>query len=380
MGSIDAARDVVIGRKVAIKSLRPELLDNDLALQQFIEEARVTGQLEHPNVVPVYDLGDETSEPFIVMRLVQGKSLKELLALGPKPTDNVQAADLLQRLVNIVLRLCDALSFAHGRGIFHCDVKADNVMLGDHGEVYLMDWGVALSSPTQEGSGGTAAYMAPEQLLGRTADIDARTDVFGLGGVLYEILTGTAPNDGKRVLEAAADRAPRSFRPGALWDQLPPELCRIASKALAPERADRYESVQQLRLDLEQFLKGGGWFRTLALAAGAVIVTEGEPGDTAYVIQSGTCEVWKSIAGERRLLRTLGPGDVFGEAAVLGGGRRTASIVAATEVTLKVVTGDSLNRELDQNPMLAAFVRSLANLFREADAALSVPPPPPVSR
>lgn len=379
MGAVEVVQDSWLGRKVAIKRLRPELLEDERALLRFVEEARVTGQLEHPNVVPIYDLGDESVDPFIVMRLVQGHSLTQLLA-GPKPTDSVQAADLLQRLVNILLRLCDALSFAHSRGVFHCDVKPDNVMVGKHGEVYLMDWGVAISSPMQEGSGGTAAYMAPEQLLGKTELIDARTDVFGLGGVLYDVLTGVAPNDGKGVLAAATDRAPRSFRPRTLWNQLPPELCRIAAKALAPERVDRYASVNELRLDLEQFLKGGGWFETLTVTDGELIVSEGEPGDTAYVIQSGACQVWKNIAGERRLLRTLGPGDVFGEAAVFGGGPRTASIVAVGPVTLKVVTGESLNRELDQNPMLAAFVRSLANLFREADAALSVPPPPVTPR
>lgn len=376
MGCVDAARDVVIGRRVAIKTLRPELREDDRALQQFVAEARVTGQLEHPNVVPIYDLGDESSEdPYIVMRLVQGQSLTQLLQ-QPKPATSTQAADLLQRFVNILLRLCDALSFAHGRGIFHCDVKPDNIMVGEHGEVYLMDWGVAHSSPTQEGSGGTAAYMAPEQIFGRSEQINARTDVFGLGGVLYEILTGNAPNEGKGFLAAALGRTSRSFEPGALWNQVPPELCRIATKALSPEQAERYTSVNELRLELEQFLKGGGWFETLTVADGEPIVKEGEPGNTAYVIQSGQCDVWKTIQGQARVVRRLGPGDVFGEAAVFAPGVRTASIVAVGEVTLKVVTGDALNRELDQNPMLAAFVRSLANLFREADAALSVRPPP----
>jgi serine/threonine-protein kinase len=220
--------------------------------------------------------------------------------------------------------------------------------------------------------------MAPEQLLGRTQDIDARTDVFGLGGVLYEILTGAPPNEGNGVMAAVRGEPPRGFSPRKLWAELPPELCRITAKALATTRDARYPSMAALRADLEQFLKGGGWFDTLSVKAGQSIVTEGEPGSTAYVIQSGTCEVWKNMLGERQLLRRLGPGDVFGEAAVFGGGTRTASIVAADDVTLRCVTGEALNRELDQNPMLAAFVRSLAALFRETDAALSarsMPPP-----
>jgi serine/threonine-protein kinase len=371
MGRIEVASDGVIGRRVAIKSLHLEYRDDERAVLKFIEEARVTGQLEHPNVVPIYDLGEGAAEPFIVMRLVEGQSLAQLLGQSAKPAAGVEAVDLLQRFVQILLRVCDALSFAHSRNVFHCDVKPDNVMVGEHGQVYLMDWGVAVTGQPREGFGGTVAYMAPEQLTGNSADVDARTDVFGLGGVLFEILTGAAPNEGKAVLATARGENKLKFAPRALWERLPPELCRIAGKALAPKPDARYQSVAALREDLEQFLKGGGWFDTLTAEAGETIVEEGAPGSTAYIIQSGSCDVWKNFAGEARLIRRLGPGDVFGETVVFAGGLRTASIVAAEPTTLKVITGDSLNRELDQNPILATFVRSLASLFREADAALS---------
>jgi eukaryotic-like serine/threonine-protein kinase len=371
MGSVTSVDDPVIGRRVALKRLRPELAGDDHAVAKFIEEARVTGQLEHPNVVPIYDLGEGTAEPFIVMQLVDGRSLAQVLAESAVPEPGGETVDLLQRFVQIVLRVCDALSFAHSRGVFHCDVKPDNIMVGEHGQVYLMDWGVAVTNQASEGFGGTVAYMAPEQLTGNSADVDARTDVFGLGGVLFEILTGAAPNEGKAVLATARGQNTLKFSPRALWERLPPELCRIAGKALAPKPYARYQSVAELRHDLERFLKGGGWFDTLTAEAGETIVEEGAPGNTAYIIQSGSCDVWKNFAGEARLIRRLGPGDVFGETVVFAGGLRTASIVAAEPTTLKVITGDSLNRELDQNPILAAFVRSLASLFREADAALS---------
>jgi eukaryotic-like serine/threonine-protein kinase len=383
MGSIESAQDPVIGRRVAIKSLRPELRDDERAVLKFIEEARVTGQLEHPNVVPIYDLGEGHADPFIVMRLIEGKSLAQLLAQSPKPAAGAESVDLLQRVVQVVLRVCDALSFAHSRGVYHCDVKPDNIMVGEHGQVYLMDWGVAVTDQPREGFGGTVAYMAPEQLLGNADDVDARTDVFLLGGLLFEILTGAAPNEGKAVLAAARWDGTRNFAPRQLWQRLPPELCRIAAKALAREPEARYQTVAAFRDELEKFLKGGGWFETLTAKAGEAIVNEGEPGSTAYIIQSGACDVWKLFQGQPRLVRRLGPGDVFGETAVFAGGFRTASIVAVDDVILKVITGDSLNRELDQSPILAAFVRSLASLFREADAALSgrgvasVDSPPP---
>jgi serine/threonine-protein kinase len=373
MGTIAAAYDPVLGRHVAVKTLRDEYRDDDLAIRSFVEEARTTGQLEHPNVVPVYDLNDSYEQPYIVMQLVDGQSLAELLADLPQPRDAAQAADLLERLIRIVLRLCDALSFAHGRGVFHCDVKPANVMVGEHGQVYLMDWGVALRDQPREAFAGTASYMAPEQLLGKIEEIDARTDVYGLGGILYEIITGRPPNGERGVLQVAQQSA-RDFEAREHWTRVPPELRRICKKALAPAQADRYPSVDDLRADLEGFLKGGGWFDTLAVGPGELIVRQGDPGDVAYVIQSGECDVWKLIGGERAHVRRLGPGDVFGEAAVFAPGPRTASVIAVGDVTLKVITGESLNRELDQNPMLAAFVRSLANLFREADQALSVPP------
>ena len=376
MGRVDAAIDPLIGRQVALKSLRREFLEDERAIASFIEEARVTGQLEHPNVVPIYDLGESADDPFIVMRLVRGRSLTQLIAESEAPATSTAANELLRRLVQIILRLCDALSFAHGRRVFHCDVKPDNVMVGEHGEVYLMDWGIASTAHPRDSIAGTVGYMAPEQLLGHHQDIDARTDVFGLGGLLYEILTGRAPNAGRRMVDVAFASSTRTFSPGRLWKQLPPELCRIANRALTPEREERHPTVAAFAADLEQFLKGGGWFDTLACTDGTTIVTEGEPGHTAYIIQEGRCEVWKSLHGEPRLIRELGPGDVFGETAVFTGGLRTASVVAKGDVTLKVVTGDALNQELDQNPTLAAFVRSLAELFKDVDRKLSLRPGP----
>ena len=408
IGCIDAAYDPVIGRKVAIKMLRPELRGEKLTEEKFAEEAQITGQLEHPNIVPIYDLCEDRGGPFIVMKLIRGKSLTEIVN---DIREEKRGPESLPRLVQIVLRLCDAVAFAHSRGVIHCDLKPDNVMVGDYGQVYLMDWGVALLvsrrkardavaqdgaeivepavpdslvrvTPRMDGTSskvwGTPAYMAPEQLAARVEDIDERTDVFGLGGILYEILTGRPPNDWQRLLGPALNREPVTMPATSdLWPQLPPELCRIALKALSPRVEDRYERVEGLRVDLEQFLEGGGWFETRVYKAGEPIVTEGEHGDRAYIIERGECEVYKTVGDRRMTIRRLGAGAVFGETAVLTGEPRTASVIAVTDVTLKLITGDSLNRELDRNPWLAAFVRSLANLFRETDKRLSSPPDEP---
>jgi CRP-like cAMP-binding protein len=152
---------------------------------------------------------------------------------------------------------------------------------------------------------------------------------------------------------------------------LPPGLCDIALKALSPNPDDRHQSIAALRSDLEQFLNGGGWFETRTFEPGEGIVNEGEAGETAYIIESGTCEVFKLIDGEQVRVRELHAGDVFGETAILTGAQRTASVVAKDRCSLKMITAQSLTRELDRNPWLAAFVRSLAELFKEADERLS---------
>ncbi|HEX6273589.1 MAG TPA: serine/threonine-protein kinase [Polyangiaceae bacterium] len=403
IGCIDAAYDPVLGRKVAIKVLRPELRGEKLTEEKFAEEAQITGQLEHPNIVPIYDLCENRDGPSIVMKLIHGKSLTDVVN---EVRADKRGPEHLPRLVQIVLRLCNAVAFAHSRGVIHCDLKPDNVMVGDYGQVYLMDWGVALlksrrkapaeaSEPgematppslvrvmrrSDAGSSkvwGTPAYMAPEQLGARVDEIDERTDIFGLGGILFEILTGKPPNDWQRLLGPALNREPVVLpATSELWPQLPPELCRITLKALAPRGEDRYQRVEELHADLEQFLEGGGWFETREYREGEDIVTEGEPGDRAYIIERGHCDVFKNVGGKRVFIRRLAPGDVFGETAVLTREPRTASVVAASNVTLKLITGDSLNRELDRNPWLAAFVRSLANLFRETDERLSRPSAP----
>jgi eukaryotic-like serine/threonine-protein kinase len=398
IGQIEAAFDPILGRRVAVKLLLPFVDEDSEVARKFAEEAQITGQLDHPNIVPVYDLGEHDQQPFMVMKLVQGKTLGRLLQETPGPRN----AEALQRFVGVVLRLCDALSFAHSRGVIHCDIKPENVMVGDHGQVYMMDWGVALlktrvpgseltprgrtlggpsalvwvhsASPETSGIKGTPAYMAPEQLRGRSSEIDERTDVFGLGAVLFEILTGRAPNDGGRLLAAALCDEPVTLpRENELWSQLPPELCRITCKALAPKPVERYPSIDALKADLEQFLSGGGWFEARLFRAGERIVSQGEVGDAAYIIEKGECEVRREAGSESTSLRRLGPGDVFGETAVFTRAPRTASVIAVTDVTLKIITGESLNRELDRNPWVAAFVRSLAALFREADARLSRP-------
>ncbi|MEN9577596.1 MAG: hypothetical protein RJA70_605 [Pseudomonadota bacterium] len=393
MGTVNQVFDSVLQRQLAMKVINPEAELNPSAVMRFLEEAQVTAQLEHPNIVPVHDLGSSYGDHgmFFTMKRVTGTTLSAVInsLRGTHPNH-----DELISLLRILVKVCDALEFAHGRGVVHCDLKPENIMIGSHGQVYVMDWGVSvlrsnarpselepewLQLPSAHGRPrgaivGTPAYMAPEQAMGLTEDIDERTDVYGLGAVLYEILTGHGPNQGDNtlaILSRAVLGGVTAPSGNAVWDELPPGLCQIAMKALETKREHRYESIRELRRQLERFLDGGGWFATQTFKRGDVIVAEGQQADTAFIIESGECQVFKLAEDRQVSLGHLGPGDVFGETAALSTGVRTASVVARNDVAVRIVTRSSLERELRRNQWLGAFVRALAARFRDADQKLS---------
>jgi serine/threonine-protein kinase len=382
MSSIRLVFDRVVRRRVAMKVHDRER--DPTGLSHFIEEARITGQLDHPNIIPVHDVQyDEAGMPTrFTMKLVEGETLTDIAdRRGKKPLQTSE----LERLLNVFLKVCDAVSFAHSRSVIHCDLKPSNVLVGSYGQVYVTDWGVALrrdrphgdtssERPTQpygEGmTSGTPAYMAPEQAWGRREDIDERTDVYGLGGILYALLTLTPPHDGGSS-DADLDLAKRGIvrRPqDVVTDHpLPPGLCRIAMRALSADPAQRHPSVASLKHDIERFMRGGGWFESVRFPKGTLVLREGDQPDAAYILMEGKCELFHSIGGEQRFVRLLGPGEVFGETSIFGSSTRTASIAAHTDVTLMRVTRDALQRELERTEWLKSFVEALAQRFIELD-------------
>ena len=229
------------------------------------------------------------------------------------------------------------------------------------------------SSREDIGAAGTIAYMAPEQIQPDLSLIDARTDVFALGGTIYKILTGVAPYSGwdriKLMKEVAAGNiAPPQVRKPSL--PLPAGLCEIAMKALASDPADRYQSVDALHADISAFLRGGGWFSTLSFGAGELIIRQGEHGDAGYIIVDGRCEVFKEDQDQRISLTTLAAGDVFGEMAILNGETRTASVAALEPTTVKVVRRETFERELDRSDWMKTFYKQLVARFLAVDSQL----------
>jgi len=384
MGSVHRSFDRLLLRSVAMKLIEPGSAASAAAVR-FVEEAQITGQLDHPNIVPVYDFGRLADDrAYITMKLVTGQTLGQVIQELHR--DGCES-DALERILGYLLKVCEAISFAHSRGVIHQDLKPANIMIGTHGQVYVMDWGlgrlrqgqrsaaggrpgIAVSGRASSRGGveGTIAYMAPEQAQGQHDAIDARTDVFALGAILYEILTCRPPYRGPvndaLARAAAADVAPPEEVAG---NALPPGLCEIAMRAMRREPAERYQTVDELHAAVEGFLRGGGWFATRRFQPEQVIVAEGQEADAAYVIIEGRCEVHRGEGDAREVLRTLEPGDVFGETALLSAEPRTATVTAIGPVTLKVVTREAFDRELGHSAWLGALVRQLAQRFLELE-------------
>jgi eukaryotic-like serine/threonine-protein kinase len=293
VGEVLKVIDRDLKREVAMKMLLPRAAETEDSLIRFIEEAQATGQLEHPNIVPVHDLGlDRQGRVYFTLKFVQGVPLKHVIA---GRADNAQLPDgsgfyrerySPLRMIEILIAMCQAVAYAHSKGIIHRDLKPDNVMLGKFGEVLVMDWGLAkvlgkdktpkesprdtvrvmtsrsddASQNTMEGAvAGTPAYMSPEQAAGRVSELDQRTDIYALGAILYEILSGEPPYRGPNalaVVKQVVDAGPSPLKQGTFgFDPLPRELKAICDKAMARKPQDRYATASLLRDDLQAYLE-----------------------------------------------------------------------------------------------------------------------------
>lgn len=231
MGQVHVAHDRRLGRQVALKTTR---VQDAASAERLAREARLTARLEHPNIVPVYAAGrDEHGAAWYTMRVLPGRSLADALADAPGPPARL-------KLVRHVLGAADALAYAHGRGVLHRDLKPASIMVGQFGETVVADWGIAclVTEQAEDRGGGTPRYVSPEQARGDV--LDERSDVYALGAILFEVLSGEPPQPG-------AD--PRA--PGA-----PPELVAIARRALQARREDRYPTAKAFAADLLAWFEG----------------------------------------------------------------------------------------------------------------------------
>jgi serine/threonine-protein kinase len=283
LGKVSVAHDQELDREVALKEILSRHASRKDSQLRFITEAKVTGSLEHPGIVPIYALGYfDDGRPYYAMRLIRGKSLSERIKeeqIAEQGSSSYLRA--IRPLVNHLIDVCNTIAYAHSRGVLHRDLKPSNIMLGKYGETLVVDWGLAKASDSAEGdpmqselpvaelmeSGsqpteygsiiGTPSYMSPEQANGRIDLIDSQSDIFSLGATLYHVLTGHAPYEGSSR-EDILDRARQSRfkQPRELHRQVPAELQAICMKAMAKEQVDRYGTAKDLADDLDRWAAG----------------------------------------------------------------------------------------------------------------------------
>jgi serine/threonine-protein kinase len=262
MGVVHLAEQASMGRGVAVKTLKAGHRD-PASVQRLLREAWITGTLEHPNIVPVYDVAlDASGAPQVVLKRIEGVDWASLLA-DRKELDKRAEGNVEEWNIRTLMQVCNAVHFAHSHSVIHRDLKPENVMIGKFGEVYVVDWGIAVSlrddanprlprASAARDLAGTPIYMAPEMLLGDPTRLGERTDVYLLGAILFEVTTGRPPHDGPN-LEAIFGHILTS--PLEMPASMPGEIAEICRRAMAPDPNDRYASAEDFRKALSDYLE-----------------------------------------------------------------------------------------------------------------------------
>lgn len=398
-GVVYLSHDSYYGRDVAIKVYNMDAGSDDQRLRSarkmFLSEAHLVGMLQHPYVLPIFDAGEENGRCYIVTEYVHHA---RMLSTYCRP-DNLLPLD---DIVEIIFKCAKALHYAHTRGVIHRDIKPSNILLTQDGEVRIIDFGIALVSDADisriEGIAGSPSYMSPEQV--QSLDLTSRSDIYSLGAVMYELLTGTRPfraGNLQKLLHQIVYATPPPIH--KLRQEVSEELENVVVTALQKEPTRRHRSGLEFaaelarvhqrlrqsntRIDLqEQFgvlrrlkffhefshvevrevLRASAWQH---YREGEEIVREGELDDRFYILVSGHCVVER----HGRRIAVLGTGDCFGEASYVPGAKRTATVRAASVVTVLKVSATQLEQVSIscQLRFIRVFLRTLIGRLQRAE-------------
>ena len=373
-GRVFLSHDPYYGRDVAIKVYNLENEEDEqkagVTRKMFFNEAQMVGRLQHPNIVPIYDAGEENGKYYVVTEHIHGA---RTLAAYTKPDNLLRIDDV----VEIMYKCSKALYYAHNRGVVHRDIKPNNIMLTNDNDVRIIDFGIAIVSDSDvsriEGIAGSPSYMSPEQV--QSAEITPQSDIYSLGAVMYELLTGFRPfraNNLSKLLHQIVFATPPPLH--SLREEISEDLEQVVAKSLQKEPEKRFPNASEFAAALtrvyqdlrnqysqidrkEQFdlLRRLQFFHDFSHAEihevlrasdwrdyqdGQPIIREGEMDDRFYIIVNG--EV--GVESGRRKIGVLGEGECFGETSYVDGARRTASIVAHGDVTLMRVSSSLLEQ------------------------------------
>lgn len=255
MATVYQAYHAKLDRYVAIKVMHPGFQDDANFHARFEREAQIVARLEHPHIVPVYDYAEYDGQPYLVMKFIEGRTLKNLLSAGPLT---------LEQILRIMTPVADALTYAHQQGVLHRDIKPSNILIDARGVPYLTDFGLARiaqageSTMSQDVILGTPQYISPEQARGER-HLDARTDTYSFGIVLYELVVGRPPFNADTPYAVVHDHIYREIpRPAEVNPDIPPAVEAVLLKALAKDPADRYASASELMTDFQRALSRSG--------------------------------------------------------------------------------------------------------------------------
>ncbi|MGZ8613405.1 MAG: Stk1 family PASTA domain-containing Ser/Thr kinase, partial [Actinomycetota bacterium] len=331
MAEVFRGFDQVLNRTVAIKVLLPQMARDTSFVQRFRREAQAAARLNQPNIVGVYDTGADDGTQYIVMEFIEGRTLAEFMATGRRPTP-VQAAEIAQKI-------CSAIAAAHAQGVIHRDIKPGNVMITREGVIKVMDFGIARvlgpeTAPQTSAVLGTASYLSPEQAQG--GPVDARTDIYSLGAVLYELLTGRPPFTGDTPVAVAYKQVNETPAvPSSLNPDVPVRLDAVVMKALSKNPSNRYQSATEFSADLARVIAGQEVEATPLMPAGGGDATQviSRPSSQTAVLppaeepKGSGRKVWLGILIGLLLFALLAGGGYLLVDSLTGGGEGTVTVV-----------------------------------------------------
>ncbi len=396
MGILKMATELGLDREIAMKVIIPELKTDDDVIRAFLREAVLTAQLQHPNIAPIYRLGFlEESGLYYTMRYVSGETLGTIITnLTLQYPNYVEKYDYYE-LLEIFMKVCQAVAYAHTKNVIHRDIKPGNIMIGNYGDVLLLDWGLAkrmvwdrkkvslgdkgeFVNPAYETLmpntiKASPAYMAPEQAIGSEEHTDQRTDIFLLGSTLYHMFTHRPPYAGRDLGEIIKSARKVKFAPPDsrefVGKRIPQALCNVIKKAMSVKPEDRYQNVEELIKDVEDVLHDKMDFDQAFYKPGDTLMTQGDIGHSLYYILSGEVVVFTTgKLGMTRELERVGPGEVVGELALISEAPRVANVKAVKPTEALILSKDAFKGNLEKMPpWFSRLIESIAGRLVQAN-------------